>query len=162
MIEGVTLPELVKNLDLMNIYPLRLSGSRHSGEEVTEFEFVVHPLWKLDQGRADYRFDVRCEPRSASGEKVAVVEYSVLCVFEASDAAALAATSVEVLSEFGSSVAIYAAYPYLREGVQSVAARLGMPGVALGLLRRGQDLPSGMSFGELTDRESGSTAASNH
>lgn len=148
--EDSGLRRIVESVDLLNVYPLSMSGSRTSGREATQFEFVLHPQWKRSEEQLDYRFDLRCEPKDADGEIVATINYSVVCAFEVLNPLALEETNADDLSSFGSSIAIYAAYPYLREGVQSIAARLGMSGISLGLLRRGHDLPSGMSFGDLT------------
>lgn len=148
---------VIDSVDLLNIYALKLAGSRTSGRQVTQFAFVVHPQWQRNEDQLDYRFDVRCEPQDEDGEAVALIEYSVVCSYEVLDTDALESVADEDLTLFGANVVLYAAYPYLREGVQSVADRLGMNDISLGMLRRNRDLPVGMSFGDLS-RASGQTA----
>lgn len=142
---------VVDSVELINVYALKLDGSRTSGREPTQFEFIVHPQWQRNDEQLDYRFDVRCEPKDDEGDSVATIEYSVVCSYEVLDPAALEPVDRGDLTTFGANVALYVAYPYLREGVQSVANRLGMTNISMGMLRRGHDLPAGMSFGDLSE-----------
>lgn len=149
--EGGGLQTIIDNVELLTIYALKLSGARTSGREVTQFEFVVHPQWQRNDEQLVYRFDVRCEPQDEVGEVVATIDYSVVCSYEVLGTEALDAVDTNDLSIFGAKVALYAAYPYLREGVQSIADRLGMTDISMGMLRRGHGLPAGMSFGDLSE-----------
>lgn len=45
--------------------------------------------------------------------------------------------TVPALRDFIEKIAVMAAYPYLRQGVHTLASMLGLPGVTLGLLRAG-------------------------
>ena len=92
----------------------------------------------------DYRFDATCRAASNEGARVAEVKVTVLATYGLAEGSQV---NQETLQQFGQDVAFLAVYPYIRETVQSLASRVGVHDLTLGLVRRGERVPKNVTVG---------------
>lgn len=124
--------------DLANVYLLEFRAARvgnvPEGSE-TEVNMEINVATKASDDGDDtesFRFDFRfritaAEEEIARASAVYVTEFRV----------ASPAPSEEYKMRFVEDIAVMAAYPYAREFLQSSGQRLGLPGLTVGLLKRG-------------------------
>ncbi|HET8662356.1 MAG TPA: hypothetical protein VFM55_25670 [Micromonosporaceae bacterium] len=105
--------------------------------------------WAPRDGGLLCRFSVRCllyDAELVGGEEekkeqhlLARMMYGIVCEYELeeSDRELLPDLEPEVVGAFTQEVALPTAFPYIREAIGCMSARLGFPGVTLGTFRAG-------------------------
>lgn len=146
---GIGPEDAMDHLTFANVYSFKFSAERERTEEPESFEVNVEPFHAIEDHRVDYLFVTRCEPKNAAGERVAIIEVSMVATFDVSAEADVRAWPIDTIEWLGGNVALYSAYPYIREAVQSHANRLGMPNITMDFLKRNEPLPEGLSVGSL-------------
>jgi hypothetical protein len=139
--------ELLARLTLANVYSFKFSAERHMAGDPDQFAIDIEPLHALSEDRVDYLFEAKCFPRTDEGEDIATIEASIVCSFDFDDPEVAESADVEVIEWIGGNVALFAAYPYIRESIQAHATRLGMPNLTMDILKRGRELPDGVRIG---------------
>ncbi|WP_328861749.1 hypothetical protein [Streptomyces sp. NBC_00306] len=82
-------------------------------------------------GAIFYRLEVKARLKSDSGDYVGEVEVAVVTRYDVGEGGIPAE---DILQEFADREAVTVAFPYAREGVQSLAARIGFAGVLIPFL----------------------------
>ncbi|WP_418063939.1 hypothetical protein [Pimelobacter simplex] len=145
--DELTQQSLVDRLTLANIYCVALTGELESGEEADVFTVNLEPSSRALPGRFDYLYQATCEAKTDSGERVASLGTSIIVTFDVDDEIETSSVSQELIDWVGANIARFAVYPYVRESLQGIAARLGIQSLTMDLLKRGEPLPEGLSFG---------------
>lgn len=128
----LTLDDLVKAVELREIITYKVAGER----VVNEIEDLADSAQKLDgMCRADAALvETRFQMTFEGPGVTYFADHGLVFRFEAANTRPL---PKQVLGEFMSTVGAMAAFPYLRESITGLAARMGMPVPVIGLLRRG-------------------------
>ncbi|MEV6212603.1 hypothetical protein [Kitasatospora sp. NPDC051914] len=89
-----------------------------------------------------YRLEANASLKDSSGEEVGVVEAAVVTRYDLTE---VQIPTESVLQEFADREAVAVAYPYIRENIQSLAARVGFAGAVIPYLGSSdlRDLPHG-------------------
>lgn len=131
-----SLSELVRLAELREIVTYRLVAERETNDipSIAEAEQEIQVQVRGEPELLETRFALRI---TAPNVKY-LVDLGTIYRFEAP----VAQMRSELVAEFLTQVGVMAAFPYLREGVSGLAARMGAEIPVLGLLRRGE-----VSFG---------------
>ncbi len=134
--------ELVSNAELIDVRTVRLAAALADGvvpgQHVASVGMEVGLSFATGEGvygsRFDYRFEFLAEDDSTLGDIdfSLVADYAVREGFTPDDEAADFVTST---------TGFFAAYPYARELLQSLATRLQFDPVVLGMIKRGSMQP---------------------
>jgi len=119
----------VANASLEEIIWHRLHAERTSGEAVSNFDLEVQPEFGRDADHPSsviYRYAVGVTLKSADESPVGRVEVTLALRFEVKER-----PEDPVLNLFGGTSGLFMAFPYLRESVQSLADRIGIPGLII-------------------------------
>ena len=123
-------PELynafVAGLALEEIQLVRVSGERRIAGEPSELGFGFGGGFAVEADRLQIRYDVTAQLLGDEAAVLSEVQASVVVVLAMAEAG-----SPECFNRFAGSSGALMAHPYLREVVQSTAARLGHPGVVV-------------------------------
>lgn len=119
--------ELLEHTELAEIRTYALSAERHDSQETEQANIAVsvrtEPAW----------LETRCRLTLATDDATLVVDRSAIFThrapIEASDTA---------IREFVERVGVMSVYPYLREGVFTLAGNLGVSAPVMALIRAGQ------------------------
>ena len=155
------LNDLTQSLRFANIYTLRFAGNRRLSDDAESFRVTVSPAFVRLPDRLDYLFEATCEPFNTDGDLVADLSLSIIATFDVLENADSGAWSVEAIHSFGGEVALYSVYPYLRQAVQDLGGRIGLPNMTMDLLKRGQPLPLGLALAGVNTEEDAVTQDSN-
>lgn len=118
-----------------------------AGATATMVMFDVDLAFAAEDGvfgnRFDYRFEVLAEPGDDErGEFLARIQFSLLVDYRVDEGYIPPADAADHVA---STTGYFAAYPYARELLQSLTARLHIDPVVLGLLNRGTLRPGSIS-----------------
>lgn len=132
------LEELSQALDLRLVYTAKLFGERQASGEVDDYNLALNTLYATFTDRIDYLFEATCAV-AGDNAQIAEVQTSIVCSFESElDPRGL---PHELIEHYGSRVATFTAYPYIRQSIQDIAARLLISGLSIGMLKRGHPAP---------------------
>lgn len=145
---------LMDSLTFANVYCTAFSGQRESGSSAARFQVQIEPSYLVEHDRIDYLFDATCYPVAEDDERVATIKLSLIATFDAVEEVDFEVFPAETIEWVGGNFALFATYPYIREGIQSLGARLGLPNLTLDMLKRNEPLPDGLSIGSLPSNES--------
>lgn len=144
---GLDREALVDKLTLANVYCVGFEGELESSDPAESFNVSLEPSYRVLPGTFDYLFEATCEPHSGAGDRVAVVRASIVASFDVDSSIVTADVPGNLVDWVGANIATYAAYPYIREALQGLATRLGIPNLTMDLLKRGEPLPDGLTIG---------------
>jgi hypothetical protein len=118
-----------------------------AGATASTVTFDVDLAFAAEEGifgnRFDYRFEVLAEPGDDErGEFLARIQFSLLVDFRVDEGYT---PPTDAADHVASTTGYFAAYPYARELLQSLTARLQIDPVVLGLLNRGTLRPGSVS-----------------
>jgi hypothetical protein len=139
--------DLLSNITLVDIRPCAISASIEEsvapGTHVASVETDIQLRFAAEEGvygnRIDCSFSLKGD---ADGEVIATIAFSLLLDYVVTDGF----VPDEEAADFVTGTTGYlAAYPYARELFQSLAARLQVDPVVLGLIRRGSIRPGTIS-----------------
>jgi hypothetical protein len=100
-------------------------------------EINVRPQHRSEDAAFDIRYIVRCSVLSGETE-TAVLKMSLLLAFSYPSNEPV---DDDVISSFMEGEAWFTAYPYIREGIQSLLPRLGIDAITLGAIHPGHPTP---------------------
>lgn len=143
----VTREQLVDGLTLANIYCTRIVAQLERSDAPDSFAVNLEPSYRVESDRIDYLFAATCEPRSTDGDRVAVIEVSIIVTFDLDEAIEGVRVPSALIEWVGANLAAFTAYPYIREALQGIATRIGISNMTMDLLKRDEPLPDGLSFG---------------
>jgi hypothetical protein len=146
---------LAAAVDLTSVQTVSFAAKRHSSQDIDHLGIQVGISFGRHGDLLLYKLRVHCdlfavpEPAeqptedepSTDGPVVADLDLDLL--LELSTPTGFEVPDSEVLSEFGGKVIHRLAFPYIRESVSAMLARLGFPPVTFGMLRDGQTWPQG-------------------
>jgi hypothetical protein len=144
---------LVEHAILRDVRLVRWSGELSPGYIAPVQTVRVHgetPMYRLSSGALSCRFDFRVELLDDGEESFGNITADVLVDYEL---AAECDTDEQTVSCFMDTNAFFMAYPYIREAIHSMSARLGVDAVLLGILRRDELRPSGVTILRNTDKD---------
>lgn len=141
--------DFVQRVQLQSIAMTECAASRTSSHGVVATQLEVQSGHRVTDEGVDYRFEFKCTPTDDQSGQVAEIRVVMVATFELEGSAT---PEPEFVAQFAQDVAFMAVYPYGREVMQSLAARLEIPSLTLGLVRRGdvQIGPSGEKANELS------------
>ncbi|MFD0304692.1 hypothetical protein [Streptomyces sp. NPDC127119] len=129
-LEGLT--KFVAQVDLRGVVAQECHAVRHSGEAPARAEVSLDTELSHRPNSVDYRFTLKCQALTEEDSAVADISVVLLTSFTFSGDEA----EESVYQDFGANVAIMTAYPYLRQNVHDLAARIGLINFTLGLLKQ--------------------------
>jgi len=138
--------DLWARLTLANVYTVRFEAERHLGDHADSFRVEISPSFIVQIDRVSYLYQANCQSLTERDEVVADISVGMVATFDADEGVDVTAYDRGDVEAFGSSVALFAVYPYLREAIQACGNRLAIPNVTLDLIKQGQPLPAGLSF----------------
>lgn len=137
--EGAVLSDLMPHLSLELIYAIELSGVRSSPNEAVHQEMSLATKYHLGDQRLDFLFEAVVEAQDEEDVEVATFAVSTIATFSAE--IDVSDIPLDLLEECGKEIALYAAYPYIRETIQDLSRRLALPNLTIPLLKRGAPPP---------------------
>ncbi|MDH6577568.1 hypothetical protein [Kitasatospora sp. MAP5-34] len=123
---------VLQRAELLSVHALELHATRSSGDHPTKI------TWSMESGMApsdesvDYKYDAKCVLTDDDESPIAELYVAVLAHYSLADGPPI---SDAVLNAFGNVITTPAVFPYLRQYLQDMAARIGLPGFTLGLLK---------------------------
>lgn len=125
--------EFVAGLELQRIDTLAVRAERLTHGEMDESAVALDSSFAVDaaQSAVFYKYDVNVTVSGQDDARLGEVEVTVVLVFRA----ASLDVPVELVERFGATAAYMMGYPYLREAVSTLAARVGFPGLMLPVVR---------------------------
>ncbi|GAB3337664.1 hypothetical protein RMN56_10280 [Micromonospora halotolerans] len=155
---------LLESVELGNVFLDSFSAKLKRLAQPDDLALELAISYAVQSDRILYRFNVKCvlvgapgslrevetnesnrleEAQSGVARKgplLASVDLSLVCEYRTFED--FAPPKREVLEEFGDSVAIHVAYPYIREAISSMVMRLGFPALTIGFLADGKRTPT--------------------
>ena len=101
-----------------------------------DFDLEIEPGFRLEGNQVSFRFVAECHPTDEDGDTVADLRVVYIATFGGHRE--LGEEDLQLIERYLNDVALMAVYPYVREGLQSLAQRLELPPLTLGILRRGE------------------------
>lgn len=135
----VSFDEVAARLELELVYTIEVSAQRVSGEEMATHSLNLETKYRHVENRLDYLFEVKCVAQARDGSEVGRIGASLVATYSFQGDTAM--IPGPVIDDFGARVATFTAYPYVREAVQDLAARISLPGLTLPLLKMGHATP---------------------
>ncbi|MFD8784271.1 hypothetical protein [Kitasatospora sp. NPDC059599] len=123
---------VLQRAELTSVYALELHATRSSGEHPTKANWTMESGMAPGDGVIDYKFDAKCVLTGDDESLVADLHVAVVAHYSLAEGPPI---SEAVLNAFGNVLTTPAVYPYLRQYLQDMAARIGLPGFTLGLLK---------------------------
>lgn len=114
---------------LQSVEQLKLTAERVAQGPATNFDFSLETEVAILEEHVFYRYDGSADLKDADGNSVCPVSASIALAFAYEGDA----PSEEIAGRYGLTTGMLLAHPYLREAIQTLAARLGFPQVALPL-----------------------------
>lgn len=122
-----TAAEFLDHTELSEVRTYALSAERGESQDVTPAKVTVsvrtYPAW----------LETRCRLSLATEDATVIVDRSAIFTHRT-----LVEPTDEAIREFVEKVGVMSVYPYLREGVYTLASNLGVSQPVLALLRAGQ------------------------
>ncbi|WP_432047090.1 hypothetical protein [Streptomyces asiaticus] len=123
--------EFARRVRLEQVLTESCSARRLAAEASTDAEMRLEIGVAPTPEAIFYRLEVQAILKSENGKEVGRVEVSVVTRYDITEGDL---PTENIIQEFADREAATVAYPYAREGVQSLAARIGFAGVLLPLL----------------------------
>ncbi|MEV6342944.1 hypothetical protein [Actinoplanes sp. NPDC051851] len=138
-----TLWRLVQGVELMDIRVVRWHSELvdFQAREIQEFEPVFSVEFRHDGETIQFKWDLDSTLSSTTGHRVAALGLSLLQTFSFLSPEASAYAESDVIQRFVEKTAVISVIPFVREAVQTMTVRLGLPAVTLGLIRAGSSGP---------------------
>lgn len=152
--------KVAESLEIGNIYFESFSAKLKRFAQAHSMELQVGVSYAVRHESVYYRFRVKCTLRDGSNEStarektsdeaqessepvgkadLATIDIVIVCQCRLLEDAALPPN--DVLEQFGDEIIFNAVYPYIREAVSSMIARLGLPALTIGFPLTGQPVP---------------------
>jgi hypothetical protein len=137
--------ELLSNVELLDIRPCSISAdidlNSAPGTHVASVEMDTALAFAAEEGvygnRFDYKFELKGD--DADNDALGTIEFSLLLDYGVTEGFSPDLDAAEYVT---GTTGYFAAYPYARELFQSLAIRLQLDPVVLGLVKRGEMRPS--------------------
>lgn len=135
----LTVEDVAARLELELVYTIELSAQRVSSESMSTHSLSLETKYRQLENRLDYLFEIVCVAQSDLDAEVGRIGVSLVATYSfQGDTATIPSALID---EFGARVALFAAFPYIREAVQDLATRISLPGLTLPMLKMGQPTP---------------------
>lgn len=138
--------QITDALTLANIFSPQFSAIREMSTSADTFEIEIQPSYLVAESRVDFMFTSTCRALSDNDEQVGLINASVVAAFDVAESFDLTGCDGALIEWVGANLALFSAYPYIRETIQSLGGRIGLQNMTVDLLRRGEKLPAGLSF----------------
>lgn len=147
--------ELLENAELVDVRPIDISASLAEGvspgARVAAVRIDAVPNYAVGLGAYGNRFDYRFEMLAEDESAVATVTFSLVVDYAVGEDYLPDAEAADFVT---TTTGFFAAYPYARELVQSLTARLQVDAVVLGMLKRGTMRPGSVTIAPFRADES--------
>ncbi|WP_158711357.1 hypothetical protein [Streptomyces sp. NRRL S-1824] len=133
--------DLVKRTELRTVVLNECHAVRHSGGTPSHVKVSLESNMASGRERVDYMFKAECALSAGDSDDippVADISVTIVVNFSVSEGREV---SEAAFKTFGEDVGILAAYPYLRQNIQDLSSRIGLPPLTLGLMRRDDSSP---------------------
>lgn len=138
--------ELISNVELRDVRPVSIEAIIEPGvapgSHVAYVEVGVELAYAADVGVFGSRFDFSFRFRGDEEEPLGVIRFGLVLDYEVNEVFEPDPDAAEFVT---GTTGYFAAYPYARELLQSLAARLQFDPVVLGLITRGSLQPGTVS-----------------
>ncbi|SNQ48622.1 conserved hypothetical protein [Frankia canadensis] len=128
-ISSVPVTDLIQAADLYDISTLACHATRHGHAYPASINIELGASSTVDGDKVDLTIACVCVLEGEDDSVVAEIDLTVLVRLALADGVA---RTGYVASQAQELHILRASFPYIREGIQSLAARLGIPGIALG------------------------------
>lgn len=152
--DGRDVDTLTESVELKSVTLESFSAKRHRPGNPAGINMRLELSFAAQPDRLLYRIAVHGDLRpeveediSDGGERLAELDLTVLSEWLFIDK--FEVSNADLLNQFGVQVVYRLVFPFIREAISSMLARLGFPSVVLGLLRPGEHLPGEASITEL-------------
>ncbi|MGN9912577.1 hypothetical protein ACTMTJ_34070 [Phytohabitans sp. LJ34] len=108
-----------------------------------EAELAVSAAYRRRSEGFSCKFSVAAPLTTVAGEAIATFEVDVIVSFDLDQPPG---DLDQLIPAFSANVGFFVAFPFIREALQSMSVRVGLPPLTLGLLRRGSEAPLTASF----------------
>lgn len=147
--------ELIANIELFDIRPCslmaKLSGSANPRDLVTSVKADVTLSYLNAEGQYSNRFDYYFKLNGESSENLlADIDFSLILDYRVTEKFTPDSEAAEFVTK---TTGLFAAYPYARELVQSLAGRLQFDPIVLGHLKRGSFTPESVNVLRQSDTQ---------
>jgi hypothetical protein len=126
-LQQIELVSLLRELSITQIEVVSFSADRLRAGSAPSTQYALTTGVATDSGRLTYRFDAQATLIGEDDEPVALVQIGLVVVFTLPEDSEPQDWIVEHVARN----ATYMAYPYLRENIQTLSARLGHLGVIM-------------------------------
>ncbi|SDS36044.1 hypothetical protein [Actinoplanes derwentensis] len=139
--------DVIRGIELLDIRVIRWHGELHDyqanavGDLYPDFSVE----FRNDSETLQLRWDFDTTLRSPTSKPVADLGLTLIQEFTFTDPETGISISPELIHEFAKKTAIISIIPFVREAVQTLTVRLGLPPVTLGLMRAGSAGPQSFS-----------------
>lgn len=138
------LASLIERTDLTGVRFLQISGKLEVEKPaaVDGVQLQVKPQIRFVPEGFECRFETRARLFDGNRGKLATIDVDIVASFTLPDQD----ENLAALEQFMQQVGYFVVYPYVRETMQSLATRLGLGAITLGLLQTGPEGPQSGSF----------------
>ncbi|MFI5839101.1 hypothetical protein ACIA8K_05205 [Catenuloplanes sp. NPDC051500] len=135
--------DVVQGVELIDIRVVRWNSELldYASNSVGKFDPVLDVDFRRDDETMQLRWSFDSTLSSATGQEVATLGLTLVQTFAFTDAIANVELSRELVQRFIAKTAVISIIPFVREAVQTMTVRLGLPAVTLGLVRAGETGP---------------------
>ncbi|MBE9924415.1 hypothetical protein G8C93_00720 [Cellulosimicrobium cellulans] len=104
---------------------------------------IVDPEYRVSDGELQYRLGFGIALIDNDDDVIANMACTILLAFQLHDASVT--EDPEAVEKFAETNVLFMAWPYVREIFSSLASRLELDKLVLGVLRRGSTVPTGIT-----------------
>jgi hypothetical protein len=136
---------LIDAIDLIGVHFEQFGAVRKASGTPERAVLKLRVAASRGPGVLSYRYDAEVEVLDReTAQPLCTATLTVVAEYDLHEPEL--AEDEELISDFGHRAGFVAVYPYVREYVQSATARLGLPGLVIGMVRQpdgGEEAPSG-------------------
>lgn len=136
---------LIDAIDLIGVHFERFAAERKASGTPERAVLMMQVATSRGPGLLSYRYDAEVEILDReTAQPLSTATLTLVAEYDLHDPEL--AEDEELISDFGHRAGFVAVYPYVREYVQSATARLGLPGLVIGMVRQPdgeEEAPSG-------------------
>ncbi|GAB7037639.1 MULTISPECIES: hypothetical protein [Catenuloplanes] len=134
---------VIQGVELIDIRVVRWHSELldYASSAIRDFDPVLDVDFRRDDDSMQLRWSFDSVLRSTGDVDVARLGLTLVQTFAFTEALAGAELSGELVQRFIEKTAVISVIPFVREAVQTMTVRLGLPAVTLGLVRAGETGP---------------------
>ncbi|WP_127502445.1 hypothetical protein [Actinoplanes solisilvae] len=138
---------IIQGVELVDVRVTRWYSELRDFEvrEIQEFDPVFSVDFRNDDETLQFKWDFDASINSKTGHPVADLGLGIVQTFTVTDRDLRPLMTERLIHEFVEKTAVISIVPFVREAVQTMTVRLGLPPLTLGLVRAGKAVPQAYS-----------------